>query len=139
MKLVKMINEAGRHINGRVTREAEAVIADFRVVKKGSASGKVVVITDATEAPLGITIGASGAAGEKIAVELLTAPGTKLGKLAADGVVEGDVLCAAADGELQKTPAAAGTYYEIARALEDGGEHDIIEVETFAPRKVVVS
>lgn len=137
-KLFSMINEAGTHPNGRIPRVAEAVFATGLLLKKGSAAGSVVVTTAATENPLGISVVPPDAIGDKISVELLTAPGTKNGTLATEAT-DGALLCAAADGEFQTVPAVNGTYYVCARALQAGAIGAVIELETFEPRTVVVA
>lgn len=138
-KLFSMINEAGTHPTGRVARIAEAVFATGLLLKKGAAAGSVVVTAAATDIPLGFCSVPPDAIGDNVSVELLTAPGTKTGVLAAGGAADGDLLVPAAGGTLQKTPAGAGTYYVCARALQTGVEGDEIEVEAFAPRPVVIT
>lgn len=138
-KLFSMINEAGTHPTGRVARIAEAVFATGLLLKKGAAAGSVVVTAAATDNPLGLSVVPPDAIGDNVSVELLTAPGTKTGTLGAGGAEDGDLLVPAAGGKFQKTPAANGTYYVCARALQTGSENDEIELETFAPRPVVIS
>jgi hypothetical protein len=138
-KMYPMFNEAGTHPTGKIARIAEAVFGTGLLLKKGTAAGSVVVTTAATENPLCISIVPPDAIGDNVSVELLTAPGTKTGKLAASGATDGDLLVPAAGGTVQTVPAANGTYYVCARALQTGVEGDIIEIETFAPRPVVIS
>lgn len=138
-KLIPMINEAGRHASGILTRLCDAALTFPALVKAGSDDDHVAVATAATEAPLGVTTHATDAAEDEVGVELFGSPGTK--RLVASAAIDaGDRICAAAAGKAQKLPTAAGSYYVIGRALTDAsGDTVEFEAETCVPYLVVVT
>ena len=124
---------------GIVPRIFPTVTLANLLVKVGSTAGHVEPISANTDIPYGLSVVNGDEAYDKLAVQLLTSPGTKLGVLAAGGASDGDFLMPAAGGKMQKITTAPGTYYVCARALESGVENGTIEIETFAPRPVVVT
>lgn len=112
---------AEMNVSGCKTFEADEAIAQYRRVKM-DADGKV-TYADATDASDGVSDRESFAAGEKIAVMLKSAPGTRK-MTAAGAITAGDAVYGAADGKV----ATDGFVLEgkaIDAATADG---DIIEV-----------
>ena len=136
--LIDCINEAGIHMHGLVPRIADTAFGLNALVKKGVADGSVAVTTAATEVPVGVCTMPPDNAGDRITIQRLTAESTKLIKLT-DPVDEEDWLVPGPDGTAQALPETAGTYYVFGKALSAGVDKQIIEVETFAPRAIVVS
>lgn len=139
-KLIPMINEAGSHWNGRLTRKCDAALADGVFVKTGSDGDHVAVTTAPTECPLGLSLSATDAAGDVVGVELPgAAPGTKTA-IAGEVIAAGLRICAGAAGKAVALPAApGGTYYVTGRALTAAdADGDTIEIEGCVPYPVVV-
>jgi hypothetical protein len=59
--------------------------------------------------------------------------------VAGGAITEGDLVVVAANGKVQATPSAAGTYYQIGQAIESGAANDEIKIVTQPPVKVVVT
>ena len=95
-KLIPMINEAGTHATGRVTRKCDAALTADRFCKKGTDDDHVAVTTAPTENPLGLSR-ATDAAEDDVAVELLSSPGTKKA-VASAAIAVDDRICATAAG-----------------------------------------
>ncbi len=138
MNLLHTINEAGIHPHGLVPRICDTAFGLNALVKKGAAAGRVAVTAAATDIPVGICVMPPDQAGDTITIQRLGAESTKLVKLGGD-VDDEDWLIPAAGGTAQKLPAEDGTYYVFGKALSAGVEGQIIEIETFAPRAVVIS
>jgi hypothetical protein len=137
-KLIPMINEAGTHSTGRVTRKCDAVLADGVIVKKGTDDDHVAVTTAATENPLGLTMNATDAAEGTVGIELFSSPGTKVAT-ASGAVAVNDRVCAAAAGAAAKLSATGGTYFVIGRAITAAADGVKFEFEGCVPYSVVVS
>jgi hypothetical protein len=139
-KLIPMINEAGRHASGKVTRKCDAALAAAVFVKKGTDDNHVAVTTAPTECPLGLTTHATDAIEDEVGVELPGASeGTKLATASA-AIDVNDRICATAAGKAVKLPAGAGTYYVIGRAITAAsGDGVDFEFEGCAPYPVVVA
>jgi len=129
----------GTHPTGKVTKKCDAILTAALLLKFGSDVGHVAVTTAATEKPLGFCHAPTDAIEDSVGVELLTAPGTKTAVAAAQ-IDHDTLICAAASGRVQAVPGAGGTYYVIGRTLQAAAAAgDEIEVETCAPRAVVVT
>lgn len=139
-KLIPMINEAGSHATGKITRKCDAALADAVFVKAGSDDSHVAVTTAPTECPIGLTQHATDAAEDEVAIELPGASeGTKVATASA-AIAVNDRLCATAAGKVVKLPVAGGTYYVIGRALTAAsGDGVAVEFEGCTPVPVVVT
>ena len=137
-KLYHMIHEAGVHANGRITRKAgSAPMTSDTFVKLGSTPDYVIPCGEG-EKPFGISQNDCDNAQEILTVCTVNAQGTKLLRLAG-ACVAGAELVTAADGKAKPLPAASGTYYVCARALNDGAADGLVECETFYPVKTIVA
>ena len=138
-KLIPMINEAGSHWNGRLTRKCDAVLADGVFVKTGSDGDHVAVTTAPTENPLGLAMNATDAAEDDVGVELPgAAPGTKVA-IASAAIAAGARVCPTAAGKVVTLPTDTGTYYVTGRAITAAdADDDKIEIEGCTPYPVVV-
>lgn len=139
-KLIPMINEAGTHATGKVTRLCDAALADGVFVKKGTDDDHVAVTTAATECPLGIVRHATDAAEDPVTVELTGgSPGTKLA-IAGEAIAVNDRICCGAAGKAFKLPADGGTYYVCGRAITaQATVGQLFEFEGCTPYPVVVT
>lgn len=139
-KLIPMINEAGSHATGKLTRKGDAALAFRAFVKPGSDDNHVAVTTAPTECPLGQTTHATDAAEDEVGVDLPGASeGTKVA-VAAGAIAVNDRICATALGRAEKLPSEAGTYYVTGRAVTAAGAAGIpFEYEGCTPYPVVVA
>lgn len=138
-KLIPMINEAGTHETGKITRKADAAIASGLLVKVGSDADHIAVNAAATTAPLGVLIQTADAAEESVSVELLSAPGTK-NATASAAITAGLRIVGAAGGKVAALSATGGTYYIVGRAITGAAaDGDVIEFEGCVPYAIVVS
>ena len=139
-KLIPMINDAGSHATGRITRKCDAALADAVFVKAGTDGAHVAVTTAPTECPIGLTEHATDAAEDEVAIELPGASkGTKTATASA-AIAVNDRLCATAAGKVVALPVAGGTYYVIGRALTAAGADGVlVEFEGCTPVPVVVT
>ena len=96
-------------------------------------------ICAADEEPIGFCPDevATAEIGEARAIHLLSKGSTRLG-IAAETVTKGEWAYTAAGGKLQDEPTTAGTYWQVGRFLTAGTANNMVEVETMAPRKLVV-
>lgn len=115
---------------GRYTFVSGAAFALMHLLAMRNADGTVSPCDGATE-PLGECVDTPAAAGEDTAVELFSAPGTKLGVAGAGGVASGDSLVAAADGKIVKS---AGAGYYVGEALSAAAAGEEFEYDPRAPR-----
>jgi hypothetical protein len=125
----------GRYMDGKPPRTTEAAFGTrYLLCTKGVAADGIIVCTAST-LPLGVVTD-EPASGDVAAVELLSAPGTKL-LVASEIIAVDEPLYAAASGKVQNQPAAAGTYYRVGRAIgAAGADGDEIQAETHAPIRV---
>lgn len=139
-KLIPMINEAGSHATGKITRKGDAALADGVFVKAGTDDGHVAVTTSPTECPIGLTTHATDAAEDEVGVELPGASeGTKVA-VAAGVIGVNDRICATANGRAVKLPTAGGTYWVVGRALTAAGAANVaFEFEGCTPYPVIVT
>jgi len=139
-KLIPMINEAGTHDTGKVTRLCDAALADNVFVKAGSDDNHVAVTTAATECPIGLARHATDAAEDPVTVELPGgSPGTKLA-VAGEAIAVNDRICCGAAGAAFKLPAVGGTYYVCGRAITaQATAGQLFEFEGCVPYPVVVT
>lgn len=129
--------DTGTH-DGIITRSADSAIGRYIVVKEGSTAGSGVAICGAGDLPLGVTIDEAAASSARIGFAPFSLSGTKL-LTASEAIAIGAPVYTAASGKVQDEPASAGTFYRIGRALTSAAaDGDLIEVETYAPVKVVV-
>lgn len=108
----------GTYAGTMTLKSAAAMTAKNRLLAQGENTGEV-QLAGVSDAPIGVGLDNTTAAGETLAVALLGASGdTHLGQ--ASGTVSyGDFLVPAADGKVRPLPSAAGSYYIIGRALND--------------------
>lgn len=108
----------GTHAGTITLRSASAMTARNRLLAVGENTGEV-QLADTSEAPIGVGLDNTTAAGETLAVALLGTNGdTHIGQ-ASGSVSYGDFIVPAADGKVRTLPSAAGSYYIIGRALND--------------------
>lgn len=139
-KLIPMINEAGSHATGKVTRKCDAALADGVFVKAGSDDGHVAVTTAPTECPIGLTTHATDAAEDEVGVELPGASGGTKTAISSAAIAVNERICATANGKAVKLPTAGGTYYVIGRAITAAGAANVaFEFEGCTPVPVVVT
>lgn len=126
-----------------ITLTAGSVL-DPNVAVKLNSSGLIVVAT-ASDIPLGFTNDDCDAAasGDGVAVRLLGKGGT-VKAIQTAAIAIGAEVYAAADGNVQPKPSAAGTYYRIGVKVgpSDGGSgaaSDIIEIADTAATAVTVT
>lgn len=113
-------------VKSPITLETSAAVGAKCLVKMSS--GKALHNTaTATDDPIGVADYAA-ASGDLVAIRLLSEGATLEMKAAGAITLEADVY-AAADGEIQALPTAAGTYRKIGIAMEAAtADGDIIEV-----------
>lgn len=114
---------------GRYTFVSGAAFALMHLLAMRNADGTVSPCDGATE-PLGECVDTPEAAGEDTAVELFSAPGTKIG-VAGAAIAAGDALVATAAGKIIKS---AGAGYYIGTALQDAAADQEFEYDPRPPR-----
>lgn len=130
----------GRHLDGRITKLADAAIASRWLLVKFGTDADHVDLCGATDVPIGVCTDEPEAAEDATAVDLLgAAPGTTL-MVASEAITAGELVFTAASGKVQDLPAGAGTYYQVGRALNAAGaDGDLVEVAPCFPLATVVS
>jgi len=109
-----------------ITLATSAAVSAKRLVKLSTGTAIHNTAT-ATDDPVGVACYAA-ASGDDVAIRLLTEPGT-FEMVAAGAISLGADVYAAADGEIQAVPTAAGTYRKIGIAMEAAtADGDFIEV-----------
>jgi len=118
-KLIPFANVAeGVSPTGRTSRQAEAVIVKYQLLKKGTAANSIVPC-GANDKPLYIAKD-DAAIGDIIEVEILgSSTGTSLVTVT-EAVAPGDDVFTAAEGQASKLSAVAGTYYGVGRVISGG-------------------
>lgn len=130
----------GTHHN-HVTRNADAAIATrYFLVKEGTTAGTTIAaIAAASDKPLGVCTDEPAAAGDPVAVKLLSANDKTVRMVAKVAITVGADVYSYGNGKVTVTPTAAGTYWKVGVALTavttDG---DVIIVEPCLPQKIIV-
>lgn len=121
----------GRHMNGIITRLADAAITErYRLVMVGTDANHIAITTAITDKPLGVCLDEPTAAEAAVSVQLLNASAGTVLMRAAAAVVADALLEATASGRAQTLTTNAATHYCIGRALTAASNAgDIIEVE----------
>ncbi len=130
----------GNHTSGVITKRADAVhTARHLLVKVGSNADHIAICTDG-DLPLGVCSDEPSAIEDPANVQLLGAvPGTLLA-VASEAITVGSLLYTADDGKVQNTPAGAGTYYQVGRAITaSSADGDVLEMVPCMPIALVVS
>lgn len=118
-----------------VTLEA-AVARRHLLLKQGVAAGSGLICTQA-DRPLGFAED-EGAIGDKIAMHRLGMAGRTVLGVASGVIAENARLVPANGGKLRTLPAAAGTYWVCAEAIEGAADDEEIEVVGCVPFQVTV-
>lgn len=109
----------GTHINGILSKRADAAIASrFLLVKPGSDEDHIVA-AGAADFPYGLALDEAAAAEDLVQVQILSAGGTV--KLQTDGsgaLVAGDFLIPAAAGQVKKMVAGVGQQYIVGQVIK---------------------
>ena len=127
---------------GIVSLLADLALARFRLVVVGSSANHVKYPAAVADRPVGVTLDGADAAEAPVAVALLGKGDTKTVTL--NGTCsKGDRLTLEAYstdayGKARAMPTAAGTYYCIGTALEDGVDEQEIAIEDCVPYKVII-
>ncbi|MBC2593049.1 DUF2190 family protein [Ruficoccus amylovorans] len=123
---------------GRITRILENTVSVRNLLGKIGPTADQTSLCGAGDKPLGV-ITDSGEAGEHVSISLLSASSTTILLVASEAILAGQDIYTSASGKVQNEPTAAGTYYLVGRALTAAsGDNTLVEVEAFAPRKVIV-
>jgi hypothetical protein len=132
-------NQGETHKGGRITRKADAAIADrYRAVKIGSDADHIAV-AGISDIPLGICADEPAAAEDLVPVYLLGSHGETMRGIASGTVTAGDFVVAAASGALRTLPVASGTYYIVGRALTTAATTEVFEFDPSLPIQRIVA
>lgn len=105
----------GTHV-GSVARRADGAYGRYLLYKIGSDANHV-ALADVADIPIGAGDDESTAAEDILNVRLFGAQGETMLLQPSAAINAGDMIVAAANGQVRALPAVAGTYYIIGRAL----------------------
>lgn len=129
--VIRLANIAeGRHSTGNLSKKADAVIATRYLLVKFGTDVDHIALAGAADIPLGVCTDLAEAIEDPVNVHLLgSAPGTQF-MVASAAIALGDFLQPAANGQVATLTAAAGTHYNVGRALNAAGaQGDLVEVD----------
>jgi hypothetical protein len=127
----------GTHAGYLTVTAASAFTSKYLLAKADSTAGEVDVC-GASDCPVGVATDDADE-GDPLAIKILGVSPQSILVTANGAIAAESYLYAAANGEVQSEPTAAGTYYLIGRALgaaTAAGDH--IEAETCVPVKLIV-
>lgn len=129
---------AGTHA-GHITKDAEVVIdTRYLLGKLGTALNQVDICTAADE-PLGVITDEAAAVGDVVNVAIFGSAESSQLMVASEPITAGVKVYTSADGKIQNEPGAAGTYYQVGKALDAAAaDGDVIEIDAQVPVRVVV-
>jgi len=129
----------GRHANSVTKLSAAAISTRYLIGKTGADVDHVVVVTAASDKPLGVITDEASAAEEPVNVELLGLTNKTVPVVAGVAITLDADLYLLASGKVGIKPTAAGTYWRVGRALQAAdADGDVIAMESCRPRKLIV-
>jgi hypothetical protein len=129
----------GIHCEGILAKKADAALTvKHYLVKTGSDADHIAVCAAASDEPLGVCIDEAEAAEDAVSVKLLGACSGTVLMVASETITAGEDVYSGTDGRVQDTPAVAGTYFKVGRAVTGTTVDLELEVEPCTPQKVNV-
>lgn len=123
---------------GRITKAADAAIAERRLLGKIGSAPDRVAVCGAADIPLGVITDEAAATGDLVNLALLGSADGTLRMVASAAIAQGALLEPAANGRVQTLGAGAGTHHVVGRALDSAaGAAEVVEVDPFYFLRVI--
>lgn len=139
-RLIPLANIAeGTHAGGCVTRKTDGAITTRFLLAKVGSDGDHVTTAGVSDIPIGVIEDEAAAAEDLVNVRMWGSSDRTCKAVSSAAIAVGDMIVAAASGQVRTLPGTTGTYYIIGRALQAAaGANETIEFDPYPAIQRVV-